>query len=83
MSAPAQESAAGKLRTEFLDRPARFEVTISIWKSDDTIGVGHVEKFRIRSGRIESDTEWLGQSRFGKDCAARRFPSPAARNTLI
>src|SRR5262245_816446 len=43
--------------SEFLGRSMRFEIAITIWKSNDPIGIRDVQKLRVVAGRIKSDPE--------------------------
>ena len=64
MSATAQKpGAAGELRTQFFDRPARFEIAVPIRKANDPVRVSDVEKLRIGSRRIEGKPKWFVQPR--------------------
>ena len=66
MSAAMEQSARGKLCAQLLGRPARFRVAVPIRKTHDAVGVGDVEKLRLRSDWIERETEWLVQAAFGE-----------------
>ena len=58
---------------EFLSRPARFEIAITIGKSNDAIRICHIQKPGIVAGRIKSNAEWFVQIAFCKSFSDIRF----------
>src|SRR6478752_10644218 len=54
------------MRREFLSRSARFEIAITIGKSNYAIGIRDVQKLRVVAGWVKSDSERLVQIAFYK-----------------
>src|ERR1700730_2586113 len=71
MSAPAQKSAAEKVRAQFFGWATRIQVAVLIRKTNNAIGVRDIKKFRIRPRRIKRDSERLVQIFVGEK---RRLP---------
>jgi len=74
MSAASQKpSATGKLRAQLFRRAARFEIAISVRKTNYSVGIRHVQKLRIIARRIKRHPEWLVEIALGKNPGHVRF----------
>src|SRR5436190_1736108 len=71
--AAAQQSTGREMCRELLGRSARFEIAITIRKSNYTIGIGDVQKLRVVTGWIKSDPERFVQIAFCKSFSHIRF----------
>ena len=58
---------------EFLSRSARFEIAITIGKSNDAISIRDVQKLRVVARWIKSDSERFVQIAFCKSFSDIRF----------
>src|SRR6266481_5148565 len=58
---------------EFLSRSARFEIPVTIRKSNYAISIRYVQKLRIVAGWIKSDSERFVQIAFCKSFSHIRF----------
>jgi hypothetical protein len=58
---------------KFLGRSARFEIAVTIRKSNDAIGIRDVQKLRVVTGWIKSDPERFVQTAFCKSFVHIRF----------
>ncbi len=58
----ARQSASGRELGNALRLAARLKITVTVGKSHDAVGIGDIEKLRIRSGGIKRKTEWLRQA---------------------
>src|SRR4029077_7051647 len=61
------------MRREFLSRSARFEIAITIGKSNDAISIRDVQKLRVVARWIKSDSERFVQIAFCKSFSHIRF----------
>ena len=73
MSAAAQQAAAGKFRAQFLNLAAGFGVPVAIRKSHHAVRVRDVKKLRLRSRRIERDSERIVESAADERFSELRF----------
>ena len=84
VSAAAQQTTRRKMCREFLSRSARFEIAITIGKSNDAISIRAIQKLRVIARWIKSDPERFVQLAFCKSFIHVRFASPlVSRKTLI
>src|SRR5437868_12378516 len=60
-----------------------MQIALSIWKTDNPICIRDIEKLRTIAGRIKSDTEWIIQSRIGKQFSSQRAAFGAKNFNLI
>src|SRR5437867_9495198 len=58
---------------ELLGRSARFEIVITIWKSNDAISIRDVQKLRVVAWWIKSDPKRFVQTAFCKSFSHIRF----------
>ena len=58
---------------ELLSRSARFEIAITIWKSNHAISIRDVQELRVVAGWIKSDPERFVQIAFCKSFSHVRF----------
>src|SRR5436190_1257498 len=70
---PAIKSTRREMCRELLGRSARFEIAITIRKSNYAIGIGDVQKLRVVAGWIKSDSERFVQIAFCKSFSHIRF----------
>src|SRR5882724_6297524 len=74
MSTASQKpSASGKLRAQLFCGAARFEIAISIRKTNDSVGIRHVQKLRIIARWIERQPEWFVEIALCKNLGDVRF----------
>jgi hypothetical protein len=57
--AATQQPTGREMCRKFLGWSARFEIAITIGKSNDAIGIRNVQKLRVVAGWIKSDPERL------------------------
>ena len=64
---PRNNPPGREMCRELLGRPARFEIAITIWKSNHAISIPDVQKLRVVAGWIKSDPERFVQTAFCKN----------------
>ena len=82
MPAARQQSTGGKFGAEFLDRPARLEIAVTVGEPDHAIRVGDIKELRFRPGRIKGDPERILHSFAGKCFRDLRFSVSIAVESL-
>src|SRR6266446_9873882 len=67
MSAAAQtRRATGKMRAQFFNRAARFELAVPIGETNDAVRIRNVQKLGIVTRRVKCNPEWFVQIAFRK-----------------
>src|SRR6266487_4387399 len=73
VTAAAQQPSGREMCRELLGRSARFEIAITIQKSNHAISIRDVQKLRVVAWWIKSDPEWFVQTAFCKSFSHIRF----------